>query len=66
MQTFDFLIVCSYLTTECGNIFTLPALSFAHYYVKDTYNEGSLNKVKSKTISQTQTFFRKSTRKTYT
>ena len=47
LTNFDFLITYSYLTTECGTIFTLSGLSFAYYYVKDTYYEGSLNKVKS-------------------
>ena len=44
---FDLLITYSYLTTEYGKIFTLSGLSFANYYVKDTFYEGSLNKVKS-------------------
>ena len=47
LTNFDFLIFYSYLTTECGKIFTLAGLSFAYYYVKDNYYEGSLNKVKS-------------------
>ena len=42
-----FFITYSYLTTECGAIFTLSGLSFAYYFVKDTYYEGSLNKAKS-------------------
>ena len=42
-----FLIIYGYLTTECGKIFTLSDLIFAHNYVKDTYYKGLLNKVKS-------------------
>ena len=33
--------------TERRKIFTLSALSITNYYVKVTYYEGSLNKVKS-------------------
>ena len=40
-------IINSYLTTECGKIFTPSARSLAYYYGKDTYCKGSLNKVKS-------------------
>ena len=47
LTNFDFLITFRYLTTERGKIFTLSDLSFAYYHAKDTYYEGSLNKVKS-------------------
>ena len=40
----DVLLLFNYLIWK---IFTLSALSFAYYYVKDTCYEGSLNKVKS-------------------
>ena len=40
------MIIYRYLTTECGKTFTLLPLTFADYYVKDTYYQESLNNVK--------------------
>ena len=40
LTNFDFLMTFSYLPTECGKNFTISGLSFAYYYVKDTYYEG--------------------------
>ena len=57
LTNFDFSITYNYLTTECGKVFTLSALSFVYSYVKDTYYEGSLKKIKVKTECQTQFFF---------
>ena len=56
MTNFYFLINYEYLTTECGKIFTPSTLSCAYYYVKNIYYEGSLNRVKFKTESQSQVF----------
>ena len=39
-------IIYSFLTTECGKVFTPSAFSFANYYVKDIYYEKLFNKVK--------------------
>jgi len=66
LTNFDFLMTYSYLTTDCGTIFTLSGLSFAYYYVKDTYYEGSLNMVKSwNWMSNSNGYFKKSTHKKY-
>ena len=44
---FDFLITYTYLSTECGKVFTLAGLSSAYYYGKDTNYERSLIEIES-------------------
>ena len=59
LTDFYYLMLYRLLTTECGKIFTLPALSFASHSVKDIYYKGSLNMVENLNESLSQTFHEK-------